>query len=151
VRQKRFMHKVTAPRFGFWQSDPHVCANINKPANIMSQISWNLKLSINDGKMDDFRSLMNEMVASTRDEAGCVTYDWFVMDDGSEVHIQERYADADATMVHIGNFGANYAERFFECVTPRSFVIYGPASDAIREALGPMGAVFMGHFGGFHR
>ena len=117
----------------------------------MDHISWNLKLSVNDGKLDDFRSLMNEMVAATKDESGCMTYDWSVMPDGSEVHIQERYADNDAALVHLGNFGAHFADRFMACVTPRSFVVYGPSNESIRGALTPMGAVFMDHLGGFRR
>lgn len=117
----------------------------------MNNISWNLKLSVNDGQLEQFRDLMNEMVEHARAETGCMTYDWFVMADGSEVHIQERYADNDAVLVHLGNFGANFAERFMALVTPRSFVVYGPASDAIREALTPMGAVFLKPFGGFRR
>lgn len=117
----------------------------------MENISWNLKLSVNEGKLGDFRSLMAEMVEATQGEAGCMTYDWYVLPDGSEVHIQERYADNEAALVHLGNFGANFAERFMACVTPRSFVVYGPSGDDIRGALTPMGAVFMDHFGGFRR
>ena len=117
----------------------------------MDNISWNLKLSVNDGQLEQFRDLMNEMVEHTRAETGCMTYDWFVLPDGSEVHIQERYTNNEAALTHLGNFGANFAERFMALVTPRSFVVYGPASDAIQEALKPMGAVFMSHFGGFRR
>jgi len=80
-----------------------------------------------------------------------MTYDWHVMSDGSEVHIHERYADNDAALVHLGNFGQKFAERFMGLVTPRSFVVYGPADDRVREALTPMGAVFMESFGGFRR
>ena len=117
----------------------------------MENISWNLKLSVNDGQLEHFRALMQKMVEATRAEGGCMTYDWYVMEDGSEVHIQERYADNAATMVHIGNFGANFAERFMGLVTVRSFAIYGAANDDVRGALTPLGAVFMDHFGGFRR
>ncbi len=117
----------------------------------MQNISWNLKLTVNDGHLEQFRDLMNEMVEHTRAEGGCMTYDWYVMDDGSEVHIQERYADNEATLVHLGNFGANFAERFMGLVTLRSFAIYGPVNDDVRGALTPLGAVFMDRFGGFRR
>ena len=117
----------------------------------MQNISWSLKLSVSDGHLEQFRDLMNEMVEHTRAEGGCMTYDWYVMADGSEVHIQERYADNEAALSHLANFGANFAERFMALVTPRSFVVYGPANDDIKGALSPMGAVFMDHFGGFRR
>ena len=117
----------------------------------MENISWSLKLSVSDGHLEQFRDLMNEMVELTRAEGGCMTYDWYVMDNGSEVHIQERYANNAAAMVHIGNFGANFAERFMGLVTVRSFAVYGPASDEVRGALTTLGAVFLDHFGGFRR
>jgi len=117
----------------------------------MNQISWNLKLSINEGKLEDFRALMADMVAGATAEEGCITYDWYILPDGKECHIQERYADNAATLVHLGNFGANFAERFMGCVTPRSFAVYGPANDDVRGGLSPLGAVFLDHFGGFSR
>jgi len=51
----------------------------------------------------------------------------------------------------LGNFGANFAERFMGLVTLRSFAIYGPVNDDVRGALTPLGAVFMDRFGGFRR
>ena len=36
---------------------------------------------------------MNEMVESTQAEPETLSYDWFVSDDRSTVHIYERYAD----------------------------------------------------------
>ena len=68
--------------------------------------------------------------------------------------LHELYADNDATLMHLGNFGEKFADRFFACVTPTYFVVYGPANDDVRGALGPMGpmgAVFLDHFGGFRR
>ena len=46
-------------------------------------ISWNLQLNVKEGRLDDLKALMGEMVASTRDESGTVAYEWFLSDDGS--------------------------------------------------------------------
>lgn len=112
-------------------------------------ISWNLQLSVNPGKLEDFRGLMHEMVDSTRAEEGCLSYEWFLNDDGSACHICERYADSDATMVHLGHFGSKFAERFMTCVTPTAFVVYGRPSDQLRGALDGFGPAYLGDFGGF--
>jgi quinol monooxygenase YgiN len=114
-------------------------------------ISWNLQMNLVPAKLEEFRALMNEMVESTLKEEGALTYEWFVSDDGSVCHINERYADSSATMVHLGSFGENYAERFMQLVEPTSFSVYGPASDDVREALAGFQPAHLGLFGGFRR
>jgi len=116
-----------------------------------NNVSWNLQLNINDGSQDAFRSLMEEMVAATREEAGALCYEWFISDDGSSCHINERYADSAAMMVHLGNFGATFAERFMSMVVPTAFVVYGEASDEVKGALAGFGPAFYGTLGGFNR
>jgi quinol monooxygenase YgiN len=80
---------------------------------------------------------MAEMVASTRrDEPGTLDYEWYLTDDGRQLHIFERYADAAAVMTHLATFGARYMGRFFDVLAPQRMTIYGPADDAVRAALG---------------
>ena len=114
-------------------------------------VSWDLRLSVKEGELDNFRTLMEEMVASTKEEAGTLAYEWFVSDDGAAVHISERYADSGAVMAHLGNFGEKFADRFFAAVDATGFDVYGNADENVREALGGMGANFMTPFGGFAR
>ena len=114
-------------------------------------VSWNLRLSLREGRLDEFRALMDEMVASTRNEGGAVAYEWFITPDGSECHLYERYADSAATMVHLGNFGAHFAERFMGCVEPTQFHVYGSPDEQVRGILDGFGAVYLGPFGGFAR
>ena len=119
-------------------------------ANSMSDtVSWNLQLSVHPGKLEDFRSLMHEMVASTREENGCLSYEWYVSDDGAACHLNERYADSNAALEHLGNFGSKFAERFLACVSPTSFLVYGDPSQEVRGVLDGFGARYLGHFGGF--
>ena len=114
-------------------------------------VSWNLQLAVRDGRLDDFRSLMKEMVESTRAEAGAQAYEWFISEDGTTCHLYERYADSAATMVHLGAFGSKFAERFLSCVEPTGFSVYGDPSDDVRGVLDGFGAVYLGPFGGFAR
>ena len=92
---------------------------------------------------------MHEMVESTHAEAGCLSYEWYVNDDGTACHLNERYANSDAALEHLGNFGSKFAERFLACVSPTAFTVYGDPSDDVRIVLDGFGARYLGPFGGF--
>lgn len=66
-------------------------------------------------------------------------------------HICEKYSDSAAALAHLGNFGANVAERFLELFAPTSFHVYGEPSDEVRGVLDGFGAVYLGPLGGFAR
>lgn len=117
----------------------------------MSVVSWNLELDVGEGRLDDFRALMEEMVESTRGEAGALVYEWFIDADGSVCHIYERYADSAAVLAHLGTFASTFAERFLDCVQPTRLHVYGDPSEEAREALDGFGAVYLAPFGGFRR
>lgn len=112
-------------------------------------VSWSLQMSVREGCLDDARALVPEMVEATRSEPGALTYEYFLSDDGSSCHIYERYVDSAAVMTHLGNFGANFAERFMACFEPQSFSVYGPAADEVREVLDGFGARYLGTLDGF--
>ncbi len=116
-----------------------------------SVVSWNLRALINDGQLEPLRTLMQEMVSATEAEAGTLSYEWFLSEDGRSCHINERYADSDAVMAHLGSFGANFADRFLACVTPTSIDVYGDVSEEVRASLAGFGAVHHAPFGGFNR
>lgn len=112
-------------------------------------VYWVLRLQIKDGQAAAFEALMPEMVEATLKESGAKSYEWHR--EGDEVHIFERYASNADAMIHMGNFGANFADRFLGALTPTGFDVYGPAQDDLRAALAPVGAKFYGQVGGFDR
>ena len=114
-------------------------------------ISWNLRLDVQEGRLDDVRSLMDEMVEATREENGTIGYEWFLSDDGTTCHICERYEDSAAALVHLGNFAAKFMERFLDRLQPTSLTVYGSPSDEARSALDGFGATYLGPLGGFSR
>lgn len=114
-------------------------------------VSWSLHLTVRDNRLDDFRSLMEEMVESTRSEPGALIYEWFLSEDTKECHLHERYRDDEAVMVHLGNFGSKFADRFMACVEPTAFNVYGNPSEEARAVFNSFGAAFLGTFGGFAR
>ncbi len=89
-------------------------------------VSWVLELTVKDGQLAAFKALAEEMSAATQaDEPGTTHFEWFADEDGKTAHIYERYAGSAATMVHLGNFGTKYAERFLACVDPSRLMVYG--------------------------
>lgn len=114
-------------------------------------VSWNLQMSVRDGCLNDARNLMTEMVAATEQEPGTHGYEWFLSEDGKTCHTNERFADSAAVMVHLGNFGSKFAERFLACFEPTSISVYGDPSAEARAALDGFGATYLGWLGGFNR
>jgi quinol monooxygenase YgiN len=120
-------------------------------AEMDKQVSWIIELAVKPGQLENFRGLMNEMVESTEPEPDTLSYDWFVSDDGSTVHIYERYADSDALVAHITGFKRKFAERFMTMVDATRFVVYGEPNKAARDEMEPFGPEYLGTFGGFVR
>ena len=114
-------------------------------------VSWNLQMSVRDGRLEDAKELMAEMVSATKNELGTQGYEWFLSQDGTACHINERYVDSDAVLSHLGTFGTRFAERFLACFEPTSLSVYGEPSEVARAALDGFGASYLGWLGGFNR
>ena len=115
-------------------------------------IHWILEMAIKDGELENFQTLKAEMIEATQsNEPDTLMYEWYVSDDEKQCHIYERYVDSAAVMVHLGNFGAKFADRFLAALTPQKLTVYGDASDEVRGALAGLGAVHMHENGGFAR
>lgn len=112
-------------------------------------VYWLLKLKLAEDQDGTFDALMAEMVAATLNEVGAKAYEWHRS--GLDVHIFERYASSDDAMIHMQNFGANFADRFLGLMTPHQLDVFGPVKDDLHSALAPVGAVFHQQVGGFSR
>lgn len=115
-------------------------------------IEWVLEMRVQDGQAENVQPLIEEMVAATHaDEPGALHYEYYMNEDRSRCTVLERYADNAAAMVHLGNFGAKFADRFLAAFAPERFTVYGPAEDDLREALVGFGATHLEMAAGFHR
>jgi quinol monooxygenase YgiN len=115
------------------------------------QVSWVFEVAVKPGKIDALRTLMEEMVDSTRAEPGALVYEWFVSDDGGVVLLYERYADSAAALTHSEAFHAKFAGRFLDLVDSTRFTVLGTPSDEVKAALSRPGRIFLQPFGGFVR
>lgn len=117
-----------------------------------SHVSWMPVLDLQPGREATFRALMNEMVTATKnEEPGALDCEGSLSADGQRCHLFERYADSAAAMVHLGNFMAEYAERFMAILTPVSFTIYGAPDATVKEALAGFAPTYVTPVAGFHR
>ena len=115
-------------------------------------IYWILEIEIKEGELDNFKALMNEMVEATQtNEPNTLNYEWCISEDSKNCHIYERYLDSSATMLHLGSFGENFAERFMGIVQVKRFIVYGKPDDEVKNALAGFGTKFMTPIGGFVR
>ncbi len=114
------------------------------------QIYWILQVAVHPGKLEDFKSVANELIAKTQLEAGTLGYEWNLSEDETVCHIYERYKDAAALLAHVQSFGA-FAKRFMEACHPTHFYVYGTPTDAVEEALADLHPIYFTPLGGFSR
>jgi alkylhydroperoxidase/carboxymuconolactone decarboxylase family protein YurZ/quinol monooxygenase YgiN len=103
------------------------------------QVFWLLELTVKPGELSNFKTLLHEMVESTRAELATLNYEWFISDDGSVAYGYERYADSAAVMTHLQVFGEKFAERFRAAVDRNRLTVFGTPSDEVRKALSESG------------
>ena len=115
------------------------------------QVAWLLELAVKPGELENFKALMAEMIESAQGEAGVLTYEWSISDDGSAIHIYERFADSAAVVAHLTAFGETFAQRFLAAVDPTRLVVYGAPNHEAKEALTALSPTYMAPLGGFAR
>jgi len=113
-------------------------------------VAWLLEVSL-QGDLEGVKALMQEMVASTEDEAGTLVYEWSLDEQGGSVHIYEQFSDSAAAVAHLAGFGETFAERFLALLSPTHLWVYGDPDGAAKEALSGLGPVYMSTLGGFAR
>ena len=117
-----------------------------------SEISFVFELAINPGRFEDLKTLIADMVETTqKNEVGTLNYEWAISDDQQVCHVYERYRDSAAVLTHLESFGANFAERLMQVVTPTRLVVYGTPTAQLKNGLAGLGPVYLAPLGGFRR
>lgn len=117
-----------------------------------THVFWNLECAVKEGQLDNLKALMAEMVDATQaNEPGAWNYEWSISEDRQKLHLFERYADSDAVVLHMSNFGTHFAGRFLAMSDIKRFTVYGRPNEQARKVLGKAGAQFMSPLGGFSR
>jgi len=113
------------------------------------EISWHVALRIKPGQLSNFRTLTGEMVAVARHEAGVLSYQRFVSEDATTIHVYERYTDSAAAVAHLEAFAKRFAGRFSAMVEREAFTVFGDPSPELKAALDRFNAVYLKPFGVF--
>lgn len=113
-------------------------------------ISCLFTLAIKPAQFPEFKTLIAQIVAATRQEPGTLVYEYSVNEEQSVAHILERY-NVDSVVSHVDTTFAPFGARFLELCTITSLVVYGTPDAHIRKRLDPFGAVYMTPFDGFSR
>ena len=89
---------------------------------------------VQDGKMDEFKSICEEFVARTSSENDCLYYG-FVFN-GDIAHCREAYTNAQGVLAHIENVG-DIIEKALTISELVQFEIHGPKAevDQLKEPL----------------
>ena len=104
------------------------------------EVSWWVELAVNAGQLEYFMALTEEMVAVTQGENGVLSYERFANEDGTVIHVHERYASSAAALAHLHTFAVKFAARFSSMVTRKRFTVYGNVSEELRSVLNGFGA-----------
>jgi quinol monooxygenase YgiN len=113
------------------------------------QVSWWVELVVRSGELANFEKLTGEMVASTRDEIGVLSYQRFVSDDRQTVHVYERYQNSEAAIAHLQKFAVTFGERYATMVDRKRFIVFGNPSGELRTLLDRYGVTYHKPFGPF--
>ncbi len=114
-------------------------------------IVTDFELSIKEGKLDDFKAVVNTMIEMADvNEPNTLVYEYHINEDGTECHLLETFKDSDAFMVHLGNVGHMF-DTLFESSTMTRAKIYGSPSAELQQALDPLGVQYFTHFNGVTR
>jgi quinol monooxygenase YgiN len=118
------------------------------------------RFTVNEGKLDNLKSLEIEMTRDTKKfDGGCLAYEWHLSEDGKTVHVVQVYKNSAALLHHIKGTFSRYKEVLVECITFKGLEIYGSASDETKvEAASAFAqiwddgdCVYFTRFGGFSR
>ena len=117
-----------------------------------AHVSWMFELTINEGRDADFRVMAADMADATlQNEAGTLDYEWYVSENRRELHLFERYESAEAALIHMSTFGAKFAARFFDILTPKRITLYGAVDERISGGMKDLAPHVFRRSAGFSR
>lgn len=116
---------------------------------MFDNIGWIVEAKIANGKRDEFKAVVDEIVEATRKEGGTLNYQYYVADDG-DVLVYERFANEASAHIHIANWNT-FAERWLAAAPATRMVYVGNIPESIKEKHATLGPKELKPFGGFAR
>jgi len=111
-----------------------------------------VELTVNDGKLDSFERIAQEMIAQTQKEPGAICYEWFWSADRKRCRLLETYADADAVLAHINGPAVQQGvPRLLQTSSLDRFEVYGDPGPQATATLQGVGAEIFAAWAGINR
>jgi quinol monooxygenase YgiN len=115
-------------------------------------IFYDFEVAIKPGQLENFKTLMGEMVESTwANEPRTLAYEWFISKDGTTCHTYERYVDSSAAVAHLKAVGEKYSARYFTAVEAKRLVVCGEPSDELKGIFAALNPEYLMMAAGFKR
>lgn len=106
-----------------------------------NMVRFTVDLAINEGKFNQFESIVRAMIAGTLKEAGALGYEWFLSADRKRCRLLETYADANAVLAHCsGPVVQELVPKILETSTISGFEVYGDPGPEAAKMLAGIGA-----------
>ena len=116
----------------------------------MTYITNVFHMTVEPEALEEFKSLIAQIVALSNKEPGTLIYEYSLGEDGRSVHIVERYL-TEGVLPHVEQTFGPFAERFLKLATINALYVYGEPPADLRAKLASFGAVFMAPLAGFAR
>jgi quinol monooxygenase YgiN len=120
----------------------------------MSQkkVVFDVTLAVNEGKLEAFQSIAEEMRAGTEKEAGAQAYEWYFSKDRTRCHLIEIYSDANAVSAHMnGPVVQDLVPKLLEVCSVAGFEVFGDPGAKAAEILTSLGAEIFQFWRGISR
>ena len=106
--------------------------------------------TVQDGKLDEFKALGEQMVAATKSESECLFYGFSYSD--NRAFCREAYTGADGVLAHLANVDS-LLKQAMEIANLDNLEIHGPAAelDKLREPLSALNPVYFTMETGFRK
>ncbi|MCG7521633.1 antibiotic biosynthesis monooxygenase [Ruegeria sp. Ofav3-42] len=98
---------------------------------MFENLGWIVEAQVKEGRQNDFKGVVEEIVAATRAEGGTLNYQYYIADDGS-VLVYERFANIESAHTHITNWD-NFAERWLDAAPSTRMVYLGDIPREIQD------------------
>jgi quinol monooxygenase YgiN len=103
-------------------------------------IYFAVELTIFEGRLDQFQTTAQDMIAHTQNESGALAYEWFLSTDRKRCRLIETYKDGDAVTAHVNGSAVKLIPKLIEHAKIDRFEVYGDPGAEASAALSRVGA-----------
>jgi quinol monooxygenase YgiN len=102
----------------------------------MQKVYFTVDLAIQEGKLDSFQTIAQQMIDGTKNEPGALGYEWYFSADNKRCRLLETYEDADAVFAHMtGAVAQELVPKILQTSSITLFEVFGDP--------GPMAAAML--------